>query len=72
MPMGFQPDLIVHPAFLDQLIQMYWPIFGAGRTMFDTLYMPSFIGRMSISCRVTVFTRILVTVFGLIAMAIHR
>lgn len=57
MPMSFQPDLIIHPAFLDQLIQMYWPIFGAGRRSFYPLYMPSFIGKMTISRAVRAITK---------------
>jgi len=49
MPQGFQTNTIIHPAFLEQLIKMYWPILGAGRSSVDTIYLPSSIGRMTIS-----------------------
>jgi acyl transferase domain-containing protein/NADPH:quinone reductase-like Zn-dependent oxidoreductase len=49
MPKGYETDLIVHPAFLDQIIQIVWPIFGAGRQGIDTLYMPTFVKNFSIS-----------------------
>jgi NADPH:quinone reductase-like Zn-dependent oxidoreductase/malonyl CoA-acyl carrier protein transacylase len=49
MPQGFQTNTVIHPAFLEQLVKMYWPILGAGRTSVDTVYLPSSIGRMTIS-----------------------
>ncbi|KAI5205363.1 polyketide synthase [Aureobasidium subglaciale] len=49
MPKGYETDLIVHPALLDQIIQIVWPIFGAGRQGLDTLYMPTFVKNFSIS-----------------------
>ena len=49
MPQGFQASTIIHPAFLEQLIEMYWPILGAGRTSVDTIYLPSSIKRMTVS-----------------------
>ncbi|PVH85769.1 BcPKS8, polyketide synthase [Cadophora sp. DSE1049] len=57
MPLGIQSSNIIHPAFLEQLIEMYWPIFGAGRTLLDTVYLPSSIGSMSISHNVTELTK---------------
>ncbi|CZS97698.1 related to polyketide synthase [Rhynchosporium agropyri] len=53
MPMGHEPDFIIHPAFLDQFIQIVWPIFGAGWKGLDVLYMPSFIQSMSLSTGLT-------------------
>ena len=53
MPKGYESNLIIHPAFLDQIIQIVWPIFGAGRTGLDVLYMPSFVQSMSIATGVT-------------------
>ncbi|PVH83915.1 putative polyketide synthase [Cadophora sp. DSE1049] len=53
MPMGHEPDFIIHPAFLDQFIQIVWPIFGAGWKGLDVLYMPSFIQSMSLSKGIT-------------------
>lgn len=49
MPNQFQPNLIIHPALLDHLIQMVFPIIGAGRASFETFYMPSFVKSMSIA-----------------------
>ncbi|KAI4729293.1 polyketide synthase [Aureobasidium sp. EXF-10728] len=49
MPKGYETELIVHPALLDQIIQIVWPIFGAGRQGLDTLYMPTFVKNFSIS-----------------------
>ncbi|TAQ85426.1 hypothetical protein B7494_g6244 [Chlorociboria aeruginascens] len=53
MPLEHEPAFIIHPAFLDQFIQIVWPIFGAGRTGLDLLYMPSFLKSMSISTGIT-------------------
>ncbi|KAK0126530.1 hypothetical protein ONS95_008126 [Cadophora gregata] len=58
MPLGIQSSHVIHPAFLEQLIEMYWPIFGAGRTSLDTVYLPSSIGSMSISHNITELTKI--------------
>jgi NADPH:quinone reductase-like Zn-dependent oxidoreductase/malonyl CoA-acyl carrier protein transacylase len=57
MPQGYQTSNIVHPAFLEQLIEMYWPILGAGRTSVDTVYLPSSIGHLSISRDITELTK---------------
>jgi NADPH:quinone reductase-like Zn-dependent oxidoreductase len=53
MPKNYEPDFIIHPAFLDQFIQIVWPIFGAGWKGLDVLYMPSFVQSMSISTGIT-------------------
>jgi acyl transferase domain-containing protein/NADPH:quinone reductase-like Zn-dependent oxidoreductase len=53
MPMSHEPDFIIHPALLDQFIQIVWPILGAGRAGLNTLYMPSFVQSMSISTGIT-------------------
>ncbi|PBP22184.1 beta-ketoacyl synthase domain-containing protein-2 [Diplocarpon rosae] len=53
MPKGHEPDFIIHPAFLDQFIQIVWPIFGAGWKGLDVLYMPSFVKSMSLSTSIT-------------------
>ncbi|KAI6712167.1 polyketide synthase 1 [Diplocarpon mali] len=49
MPLGVQSSTVIHPAFLEQLIEMYWPIFGAGHKPLDTVYLPSSIGYMTVS-----------------------
>jgi NADPH:quinone reductase-like Zn-dependent oxidoreductase/malonyl CoA-acyl carrier protein transacylase len=53
MPKTHEQDFIVHPAFLDQFIQIVWPIFGAGWKGLDVLYMPSFVQSMSVSTGIT-------------------
>jgi malonyl CoA-acyl carrier protein transacylase len=57
MPQGFQTGMIIHPAFLEQLVEMYWPILGAGRTSVDTVYLPSSIRHMTISRKITELTK---------------
>ncbi|CZT04695.1 related to polyketide synthase [Rhynchosporium agropyri] len=57
MPLGFQSSNIIHPAFLEQLIEMYWPIFGAGKTSLDTVYLPSSIISMTVSRNITELTK---------------
>jgi hypothetical protein len=53
MPKSYEPDFIIHPAFLDQMIQIVWPILGAARTGLDVLYMPSFVHSLSIATGIT-------------------
>ncbi|KAK2628215.1 hypothetical protein QTJ16_002861 [Diplocarpon rosae] len=53
MPLGVQSSVVIHPAFLEQLIEMYWPIFGAGHKPLDTVYLPSSIGYMTVCRSVT-------------------
>ncbi|KAI9737711.1 MAG: hypothetical protein M1818_005715 [Claussenomyces sp. TS43310] len=53
MPKKFEPELIMHPATLDLIIQILWPLLGAGRTGWDKIYMPSGFKRLSISSNVT-------------------
>jgi NADPH:quinone reductase-like Zn-dependent oxidoreductase/malonyl CoA-acyl carrier protein transacylase len=57
MPKEFQTSMVIHPAFLEQLIEMYWPILGAGRTAVDTVYLPSSIGHMTISSHIAELTK---------------
>lgn len=57
MPKEYQSDSVIHPALLEQLIEMYWPIIGAGRTPISTVYLPSSIGRISISRQISDLTR---------------
>ena len=53
MPKHHEPNFIIHPALLDQVIQIIWPIFGAGRKGLDVLYMPSFVQNLSIAAGIT-------------------
>jgi NADPH:quinone reductase-like Zn-dependent oxidoreductase len=49
MPKNFQSPLFVHPAFLDGLLHLVWPILGHGRMTLQTLYMPTLIKHAIIS-----------------------
>lgn len=65
MPKGHQTDLVVHPALLDQIIQIVWPIFGAGRQGgLGTLYMPTFVKNFTISRDFVAVPGSRFTVFG--------
>ncbi|PQE28507.1 Beta-ketoacyl synthase domain-containing protein [Rutstroemia sp. NJR-2017a WRK4] len=48
MPKEHQTEMVLHPALLEQIIELYWPILGVGRS-FDTVYLPSSIGQLTIS-----------------------
>jgi acyl transferase domain-containing protein/NADPH:quinone reductase-like Zn-dependent oxidoreductase len=52
MPEHFETKHIVHPSFLEQLIQMYWPILGAGRTSLDVVCLPASIGKLTVSAKI--------------------
>jgi NADPH:quinone reductase-like Zn-dependent oxidoreductase len=52
MPKEFQPPLVVHPAFLDGLLHLVWPILGHGKMNLDTLYMPTLIRYATINCEI--------------------
>lgn len=53
MPHQFEPELIMHPAHLDLVIQILWPLLGAGRKGWDKIYMPSGFKRLTISPKTT-------------------
>ncbi|KAJ8071429.1 hypothetical protein OCU04_001750 [Sclerotinia nivalis] len=53
MPKEHQEDMIIHPAFLEQVIEMYWPIIDAGQNPMDTVYLPSSVGQITISREIT-------------------
>ncbi|TGO87053.1 hypothetical protein BPOR_0254g00030 [Botrytis porri] len=57
MPKEHQEDMIIHPALLEQVIEMYWPIIEAGKTSLDTVYLPSSVGQITISREITKFMR---------------
>ncbi|KAI0130517.1 polyketide synthase [Xylariales sp. AK1849] len=48
MPMGYQTPYCIHPALLDQVFQLSFPILGSGRLGMSTLYMPSAIQELGI------------------------
>jgi len=49
MPKGYEPELFIHPAFLDQFTHAAWAILGAGRGRLPALYMPRFFKSLTIS-----------------------
>lgn len=48
MPQEYERNYLIHPAFLDIFLHTMWPLFGAGRTGFKTLYMPSSVKNITI------------------------
>ncbi|KAF3760395.1 hypothetical protein M406DRAFT_109461 [Cryphonectria parasitica EP155] len=61
MPMEYQTPYHVHPALLDQILQLSFPILGAGRPSVGmrTLYMPSAIQELHVQRDVTTSTTLL-------------
>ena len=57
MPNGHLTDAILQPAFLESLIEMYWPVLGAGRRAIGTVYLPSAVDRIVVSRSVERFTK---------------
>ena len=49
MPNGHLTATILQPAFLESIIEMYWPILGAGRRAIHTVYLPSSVDRVAVS-----------------------
>lgn len=58
MPEEYQTPYHVHPALLDQVLQLSFPILGAGRPSvgMNTLYMPSFIQELHVQRDITLST----------------
>ncbi|KAM0324053.1 hypothetical protein ACHAQA_008241 [Verticillium albo-atrum] len=57
MPNNYMTNTILHPTFLESVIEMYWPILGAGRASVNTVYLPSSLGRMVLSSNITALTK---------------
>ncbi|CAI4212777.1 unnamed protein product [Parascedosporium putredinis] len=53
MPKGYEPELYIHPAFLDQFTHAAWVILGAGRGRLPALYMPRFFKSLTISANLS-------------------
>ncbi|CAK7224927.1 Type I Iterative PKS [Sporothrix bragantina] len=51
MPSHFVASPLLHPAFLESLIEMYWPILGAGHADVRNVYLPSSLERLAVSAR---------------------
>ncbi|KJR88229.1 polyketide synthase [Sporothrix schenckii 1099-18] len=51
MPNHFVASPSLHPSFLESLIELYWPILGAGRTDVRNVYLPSSLERLTVSAR---------------------
>ena len=54
MPREYETDLCIHPATLDLFLQASWPIFGCGRQGLDILYMPTSVGKITLSRKMPV------------------
>ncbi len=52
MPKGYEPELYIHPAFLDQFTHAAWVIVGGGREKLAALYMPRWFKSLTISADV--------------------
>ena len=48
MPRNFEPSLVVHPAFLDNCLQIIWPLMGAGQVEFEQFFVPTFMKNLSV------------------------
>ena len=48
MPCQSESPYIAHPAFLDDCLQIVWPLLGAGQTAMDRLYLPTMIKNLRI------------------------
>lgn len=57
MPNGHLTDAVVQPAFLESIIEMYWPLLGAGWRTVDTIYLPSAVDRITVSRTVDQFSK---------------
>jgi NADPH:quinone reductase-like Zn-dependent oxidoreductase len=56
MPQGFQSEYIIHPAVLQQIINMYLPMLGVDQSLSNQFFLPSFIGKISVSRGVTAYS----------------
>lgn len=72
MPRQCETPLIVHPAFLDNCIQVVWPLLGAGLTEVNGLYLPTFVKNVCIRPSPNGQVRDLVRIFGTTAKASVR
>ena len=48
MPLQSETPFIVHPAFLDNCLQIIWPLLGAGQTELKGLYLPTFVKKFCV------------------------
>ncbi|SPO00225.1 related to polyketide synthase [Cephalotrichum gorgonifer] len=49
MPNNHLVSPIINPSFLESLIEMYWPILSASGPSVNTIYLPTSIGKMTLS-----------------------
>ncbi|KAG9199584.1 hypothetical protein G6514_008346 [Epicoccum nigrum] len=50
MPYHYETDYILHPAFMEQLVSLYWPVIAAAGDT-NTVHLPASIGRVTVSAR---------------------
>lgn len=56
MPNQHMSSTVLHPTFLEAVIQMYWPVLLESSSA-DTVFLPSSVGRISISSDITALTK---------------
>ena len=71
MPRQSETPLIVHPAFLDNCLQVVWPLLGAGQTEIKGLYLPTFVKNFCVRLDRRAQNRDHVKVFGTTAVSPH-
>jgi acyl transferase domain-containing protein/NADPH:quinone reductase-like Zn-dependent oxidoreductase len=57
MPNNYQTACVIHPTFLESVIQMYWPIISADGSNPNQIYLPTSIGRLSLSREITTLAK---------------
>ncbi|OAA65486.1 polyketide synthase [Niveomyces insectorum RCEF 264] len=57
MPNHFLASPSLHPTFLESLIELYWPVLGAGRSSMRNVYLPSSVERLTVSARAIALSR---------------
>lgn len=67
MPRHFEPSLIVHPAFLDNCLQILWPLTGAGQVELEGLSVPAFVKNLSVRAHMKMSSGECVRVLGTIS-----
>lgn len=50
MPHHYETDYVLHPAFVEQLVSLYWPVIAAAGEI-STVHLPASIGRVTVSAR---------------------
>lgn len=71
MPRQSETPFIVHPAFLDNCLQVVWPLLGAGQTEIKGLYLPTFVKNFCVRLDPRAQSCDHVKVYGTNAVSLH-